>query len=313
MNARSERLGGVALLIVATVMWGCMFPIGKPILGRVDAFAITFVRYGISAVAIAALLAVSEGRAAFATEGRPWRLAFFGVAGFCGFSLLAFSGLRLSSPAHGSVVVATLPLLTALIQGLRTRNWPASHTVTAMLLALSGVVLVVSNGHPATLLASRSALGDAMILAGALCWAFYTLGARDFPHWSPLRYSAVTLLFGFGGIAVVCLMAFEAGATHVPSGADLATAWPHLLFMALGASIIAVLSWNSGVRRLGPVNGALFINVVPISTFAVEAIGGRMPSAWELAGGALVIAALLLNGLYRPRPVAMPRVCPDAA
>ena len=30
-----------------------------------------------------------------------------------------------------------------------------------------------------------------------------------------------------------------------------------------------MLAWNEGVRRIGPANGALFLNLVPIISFAI--------------------------------------------
>ncbi|MFT4171991.1 MAG: DMT family transporter [Rhodocyclaceae bacterium] len=310
----SNKTLGAGLLILAAVLWGGMFPAAKPILGEVDAYGMTFTRYGAAALVMGTLLALTEGRAAFATEGRHVRLALLGMAGFCGFSVLAFIGLRLSTAAHGAVMVALTPLLTALVHGVRTRSWPRATTLAAIALALFGVGLVVTGGHPATLLASRSALGDGLILIGALCWVMYTLGSHDFAHWSALRYTSVTVQFGFAGIVLVCLVAYQVGALHLPSSRELIHALPNLVYIAIGSSIVGVLAWNAGVRRLGVVNGALFFNLVPVSTFAVEAVGGRMPGAWELAGGACVIGALLINGLAARLPApATPVDCASRA
>jgi drug/metabolite transporter (DMT)-like permease len=308
----SNKLSGAGLLVLAALLWGGMFPAAKPILGEVDAYGMTFTRYGAAAVVMGLLLMLTEGRAAFATEGRHVRLALLGIAGFCGFSILAFIGLRLSSAAHGAVMVAMTPLLTALVHGVRTRNWPPTTTLTAIALALFGVGLVVTGGHPATLLASPSAVGDGLILIGALCWVLYTLGSRDFAHWSALRYTGITVQFGFAGIVLVCLVAYEVGALHLPSPHEFAHALPNLAYIAIGSSIVGVLAWNAGVR-LGAVNGALFFNLVPVSTFAVEAAGGRVPGVWELAGGACVIGALLINGMASRMPKVTPVACAGRA
>jgi drug/metabolite transporter (DMT)-like permease len=54
-----------------------------------------------------------------------------------------------------------------------------------------------------------------------------------------------------------------------------------------------VLGWNAGVRRLGASNAALFMNLVPVTTFTIEALRGATPGPVELAGAAVTLAALV--------------------
>ena len=78
--------------------------------------------------------------------------------------------------------------------------------------------------------------------------------------------------------------------------------------------MVAVLAWNEGVRRIGPANGALFLNLVPVISFAIAiTIQGYDPNGWELLGAALTIAALVyanLRGRAPARPSSSaPRWC----
>ena len=67
--------------------------------------------------------------------------------------------------------------------------------------------------------------------------------------------------------------------------------------------MVAVLAWNAGVKRLGPNDGALFINLVPVVTFAIAIAQGYAPGAAEFAGAALTVAALVGANLVARRPV----------
>jgi drug/metabolite transporter (DMT)-like permease len=292
--SRSILFGSVCML-VAAICWGGMFPVAKATLHFVDPFFLTLIRYGITSLIMLALLCYVEGRSSVLAAGKAWPLFLYGCAGFCGFGLLVFSGLRASTPAHGAILVALMPLLTALVNAVTSRTLPALHTRFSILIALLGVALVVSNGNPAALLESRSAGADAMILAGVLCWVIYTLGAKSFAGWSPLRYSALTVAYGVIGIALCTALAMLAGAAHWPESALLADSLPHFFYIVVFASVIAVIGWNEGVRRVGPVNGVLFINFVPITAFVIQILQGQALSGWELGGATLVVAALLTN------------------
>ena len=79
--------------------------------------------------------------------------------------------------------------------------------------------------------------------------------------------------------------------------------------------MIGVLAWNEGVRRIGAANGALFMNLVPVVTFAVEIGRGYRPGEFEIFGALLTIAALVVRQPRRPRRAApcRSRVAVEAA
>ena len=87
-------------------------------------------------------------------------------------------------------------------------------------------------------------------------------------------------------------------AADVPSAADLGAVWWETLYIIVAGAVIAVLAWNDGVRRIGPANGALFLNLVPVVAFAVAiAAQGYDPNAFELFGALLTIGALIFANL----------------
>ncbi len=306
-SARPLVFGSICMLIAA-ICWGGMFPVAKATLRWVDPFFLTLIRYGITAVIMLAILWLREGRVALRADGRAGALFLFGGAGFCGFGLFVFTGLRASSPAHGAILIALMPLLTAALTAALARALPPRHTLLGIGLALAGVALAVSNGHPAALFESHSAGADALILAGVVSWVVYTLGARRFAGWSPLRYSTLTVVYGVLGIAFCTALAMAAGFAQLPAPAALAETLPHFFYIVVFASVVAVLGWNEGVRRIGPVNAVLFINFVPVTAFLIQAAQGLPISAWELGGAALVAAALVLNNVLQRRALAPVRI-----
>lgn len=111
----------------------------------------------------------------------------------------------------------------------------------------------------------------------------------------------MTTWLGLTTIVAVNLLLFVAHVVPVPSAAALLAIVPHLLYMGLIAGFLGILCWNLGNRILTPLNGVLFMDVVPVTTFIVSSIAGVIPTRMQLAGACMTGTALVLNNLYLRR------------
>ncbi len=302
----ASRPLGMLAATVTTLSWGGMFIVAESAFGHVDAVWQSTIRYGVASVVFLLLLALVEGRAAFAPSRRMLSAVGLGSIGFAGFNLLAFVGLRWTTPQAASLIVSTMPLITAFVLWARTGTRPRPVTWATGAVALLGVATVLGDGNPAVVLHGGLNRGDLLVLLGATSWVVYTTGAAGFPGWSPLRYTAISATGGAVAIAAIALSLSGAGVLEVPAGSDLAAVWRQLAYVVVLAAVVAVLCWNHAMRALGPQDGVLFINLVPITTFTVQALRGETPRAGELVGVAITLAALVANNLLarrdRPQP-----------
>jgi drug/metabolite transporter (DMT)-like permease len=309
VNRNTATLGALFAAFTG-IVWGGQFVIGKSALGRVDSFWLTTVRYAAAAAVLLALLAVFEGRDALRTRGRLVSLAGLGTLGFAGFNLLAYTGLEHARPQSASLIVALGPLLTALVLWARDRVRPSRTTFAALAVALVGVALVISRGHPATLWQGSLGWGDLLVLGGVLSFVLYTLGAARHRDLSPLRYTALTAALGWPAILAATLVGTAAGWLTAPSGGDLWAVALQIVYLAVPGAVLAVLTWNAAVERIGPQRTSLFANLIPVSTFTIEIVRGYRPGALELVGAVIAIGALVANNLLarpRPAPAAQPQ------
>ncbi|HEX3056619.1 MAG TPA: DMT family transporter [Gaiellaceae bacterium] len=305
MRGRST-LVGAAFATITAVTWGGQFVVGKSALDRVNAFPLSTVRYAGAAGLWLIVLGAVEGRGALRLDGRGLRLFWLGSLGFAGFNLLAYTGLAHSRPQSASLIVALAPLLTALVLWRRTGTRPTRVTFGFLALALSGVVLVISGGHPSTIVSGSIGWGDALVLAGVFSFVLYGLGAAQFRDFSPLRYTTLTAALGWITMAAATAVALGAGLVPMPSGSALLSTTPQIAYLALPGAFIAVLTWNAAIGLIGAQNAVLFGNLIPVTTFAIEIVRGYRPNAVELAGAALTIAALVANNLAARRQAAAP-------
>jgi drug/metabolite transporter (DMT)-like permease len=302
MTRGSVLLAG-GLLLIATMSWGGMFPVAKHALSVMDPYYMTMIRYIPAAVIFILILYWYEGKGALRLEGRALSLLFLGSLGFAGFNLLAFNGLVNSRPEHGAVIMALMPMITVIMTWLIKGQRPHRFTMIAVASAFVGVFLVISGGHPSEAFSGGTAEWDLLFLSGAVCWVSYTMGAQHFPDWSPLRYTAITCALGALSISVITIAMTLNGTIYAPSLDTLSAEQWDIAYLIIMGALVAVLSWNAGVKMLGTVNGVLFINFVPITAFAIGVTQGQSYSMAEVLGAGLVIAALLANNIYLRKAV----------
>ena len=295
MRSRNATLG-VLFATTTALVWGGQFVVGKSALQTIDAFPLSTVRYALAAALWLLVLVALEGRGSLRLDGRGWRLFWLGTLGFAGFNLFAYTGLAHARPETASLIVALGPLLTALVLWHRTKVRPASATF-----ALLGVALVVSAGHPSSILHGALGWGEVLVLAGVLSFILYSLGAAEFASYSPLRYTALTASLGWLTIAGATLVAIATGLVAAPTTAQLTSVWPQIAYLAIPGAFVAVLTWNAAIKAIGPQNAVLFSNLIPVTTFAIEIARGYRPNAAELLGAALTIGALVASNLLARR------------
>ncbi|STR45831.1 DMT family transporter [Iodobacter fluviatilis] len=303
---KNKYATGIMCCLGATLSWGAMFPVMNDALKYMDPFTFTALRYSIAAIAFIALLVFREGKQSLSLKGERWGLAWlFGSAGFAGFGFLVFLGQQLAGEGGAltaSIMMATMPMLGLfVIWGLRKVR-PPLFSFGFIAMSFIGVLLVITKGDIHSVLAAPSSYkANVPLILGALCWVFYTVGASYFPKWSPYRYTALTTILGLTTVFAVDIVLMSLGMIPTPTLAATFKVAPHLIYMALIAGFVGVLCWNIGNKIITPVNGVLFMDVVPITAFTISTISGVIPDSMQVAGACITAVALLLNNLYQRR------------
>jgi len=130
-----------------------LFSVAKRTLPFLDAFALGTVRYAIGVALLIALLVAVEGRQALRFDGRLRAASGVGMLGITGFNLFIWIGLMFTRPEHASIILALQTPLTALAVWLVRGQRPAAFTLGCVVVAIGGVLLVVTRGEPARALA----------------------------------------------------------------------------------------------------------------------------------------------------------------
>jgi len=284
----NTRVFGIIACLIAVLSWGTMFPIMSTVLPKVNPFFFTAIRYTLAGFLFMAVLAAREGiRSLFDIE-KGWLLLSLGSMGFAGFGFLVFFGQQLAGP-HGaftaSVFMALMPMLSVFVNRIFRKIRPLPLTVVFICLSFFGAIFAATRGDFRALLQLGDTLvANIVITLGAFCWVSYTIGAINFPQWSSLKYTTVTTMFSLPTIYAVNIVLHSTGMVVAPSTGVVFSMWPQIAYMVVIAAFVAVLSWNTGNKILTPINGVLFMDVVPAMAFAVSTFCGHAPSAAQVFG-----------------------------
>ncbi len=263
-----------------------------------DTATTLLVRFGLAAVVFAAVLGWT-GRWR-AMRGLSRRVVVTGLAlGAAGYSLqsgLYFAAIGRLDVSLVALLLYTYPAFVTIAALALGRLAPSPRIGAALTLASAGLVLVlVAAGTGAF-----DVTGALMAIGASLTYTTYILvsdgivGDVDPFALALLVLTGATVTFSVAGLAT--------GSIDFALPAE---AWLWLVLIALVSTVVAVSAFFAGLRRVGPSEAAILSTFEPPVTVALAfAVLGERLSVAQLAGGALVLAAVVLLQLPARRAAA---------
>lgn len=277
------------LLMGMAIIWGINFSVVKYGTGMIEPLAYNAFRMSIASVVLLAIAYVRPGRRVAAAD--RWRMMGLGVLGHCVYQILFIEGIALTRAGTASLVIAASPAVVALVaRGFGLEQLPR-RAVAGIALSIAGVLLVVGGSVSAD--GRAHLIGDLMILAAVVAFAFYTVGLLPIARRvDSVQIAAWTLA---GGVVPLLVIAAPA-VMRTDWGAVNLLTWSAILYSGLIAMVVAYLIWYHGVNEIGPTRTAMFANLQPIVAVLVAwAALGEVPTIFQGAGAATVIGGLYLS------------------
>lgn len=232
------------------------------------------------------LLVIAAKDLRLVTLRRGAALVVVGGLGQVAVSAISLSALRWIDVATLGFLFYTFPAWVTLLSAVRGLERVDARKLTALTLALGGIVIIVGAPHTAAL----PAMGVALALGAAVIYAAYipTL------HWlrGPLSAAAASAFVIAGAGAVYLAVAAWRGELHT---AQSGAAWGVIAALAIGGTVVSFIAFLNGLAVLGAVRTAIISTVEPFYTVVLGAIVlGQKSGVGTLIGGALIAAAVLL-------------------
>jgi drug/metabolite transporter (DMT)-like permease len=268
-------------------IWAVNFTAIKAGLDAFEPFAFNALRFPLAAGLLLSALVVT-GR-----TGRPERrdvprIVGLGLLGHVAYQLLFILGMDRTRAGNASLLLTGSPVYTAILSAalgherVRTGAWAGVAATTA------GIALVLGSSAGFGF-GAETVVGDLLIVAAALVWAVYTVGARDLVRkYGSLRVTAWVL-------AVGAALLFLVGIPDLVRMRELPPplAWGSVVYAGLLGIGVGHLLWYRGVQRIGNTRTAVFQNLVPPLALAVAWVAlDEVPTPLQVLGAIVIIAGV---------------------
>jgi drug/metabolite transporter (DMT)-like permease len=222
--------------------------------------------------------------------------------GACGYALQSgcyFAALERIDASLLSLLLYTFPAIVAAAAIALGRERLDRRRLTALALALSGLVLVVAGAGTGAL----DPLGAALAMAAAIVYSTYILVSDGVVgRMRPRVLSALVCTGAAASLTVGSALIGQLRPDEVTVGG-----WGWLASLAVVSTVGAISLFFAGLRRVGPTTASILATVEPLVTVVLAFLAfGETLGSVQLVGGALVLAAVVVLNLRRARrPVAI--------
>jgi drug/metabolite transporter (DMT)-like permease len=284
----SRRGVAVASLVAATAFWAGNYVVGRSAVAELSPVSLVWWRW---LLAVGPLLAIAH-----VLERPQWRevlrhwpwllgLSAFGLAGY---NLLLYSALQFTTAFKASLINAFNPALILLASVVVLHTRLRGRGVVGLLLALLGVLVVLTDGALLSLVDTRYNAGDLVMLAAIASWTAYTVLGRLAPRLPPITSTALQAV-----VAVLLLSPLAARGLDLPGTGG--AVWS-LAFIAVFPSVLSYLLWNRALQTIEPAQAGPFLNLITVFTAVLAVAAGEPLTAAQVVGGVFVLLGVVLTG-----------------
>lgn len=225
------------------------------------------------------------------------KIFIMGTLGMAMFQSLMYFAAQYTSASNIGITQALIPamsLVLALMILKQRMHWAA---VVGAALAFVGVILVVTNGDFDALAKQGINRGDGLMILAVLSYALYSTLLK---RW-PVQIPALQMIYLQMLVAIVVQLPLF---LLQPKTGLNAENLPLVMYACVAASIIAPLSWITGVRLMGPSRISIFFNLMPVLTLFMAALTlGETIGFYHWVGVGIIMAGVMVAEVWKDRRV----------
>lgn len=247
--------------------------------GGADVLGVLIARFTIAGAILAAVMLATR---------RPWprgrALAVAILMGGIGYVVQAvgyFSALNYASAGLVALLLYAYPTLVCILAAIFLHEKLTPRRIALLVASFAGIALMLGGGH-------GTPTGIALALTAAFFYSVYiVVGARELRATDALAASTVICLSAAATLGVASLWREP----HFPATAS---GWGAVAAIAVVSTVIAILAFFAGLKRVGAATASIVSTLEPVVTVTLAwVLLGESLDPIQIAGGALVLACAM--------------------
>lgn len=278
---------------VSCLCWAGNLAVGRLLRDQIGPALLVGLRTALAAILFAALMYALRSRGqsiARAHAPRQWGLLLLMAGtGIVGYQILLYGALQTTGAFNAALINACAPLVTAVLSWAVYGSRLSPGACAGVALSVAGVAAILSAGELDRLLALRFGRGDLLVLLAVFLWAVYSLaGRRVMQQRSVVATTAAATVLALP-LSIPWIVIEGAWESVEWTGGVIGG----VVYVAVFASVVAMLAWNRAVALAGPTTAAAAMNMMPLYALLSSLALNESLHAAQAVGGAMIIAGCL--------------------
>lgn len=289
---------GYLFACLAVLMWSFNSIISTEFAAKLTPVELAFGRWFIAAVVLAPFVIRGLKGKWNIVRAHLKLIVLMSILGMVLTNTILYYAGHTTSAVDISLMNRTGPIFIVILSAVFLKVPVSGRQIFGILLSVAGVVYIILNGTFDNLTNLSFLRGDLWMLASAFSFAVYSI----------LQYRRPPEL---GQVAWLWLLATSAAVILAPGFIYQEVTDSHLksitledvgviLYLGIGLSVVAYLSWNEALNRIGMIKASVITYLSPVSTAIITAtfLGAHLVSA-QFVGGLMALCGVLIVSLSK--------------
>jgi drug/metabolite transporter (DMT)-like permease len=257
-------------LFIVSLIYGATFTVAKEVMPfYIKPFAFILLRIWVAAILLFGFHSVfiKEKISDKADYKKLLICAIFGVGANM---LLFFKGLSLTVPINGAVLMMNTPIFVVVFASLFLKEKLAFAKIVGILIAAFGAILLMAGTNFS--FNSQTALGDIMVTANAIIYAFYLVYAKPLSQkYHPLTVTLYAFLFG----ALLVMPFAWKEFTEIEWNVIPVNIYVYIAFITIGSTFVTYILNAYALRYASPSLVGSYIYLQPVLATIIAIVLGK--------------------------------------
>ncbi len=290
------RWAGFAFALGATMIWSGNFIVARGLNEVIQPATLALLRWMVACLALLPLAGMATWKEIRVIRGNIGYLMSTAFLGVTVFNTLIYVAAHSSTALNLSLIATSTPIFIIIFARIFLGEPITIVRIGGLLLAVSGVVLLVTRADLAILLNLSFAVGDIWMVLAAMIFGGYSILIRK----KPPQISQSAFLISTFLLWLLTLLPWSVLEISTHGFPELTIdIVGSVLYIGLGASLVAFFLWNRAIAIVGPSTAGLIYYTLPLfSGLGAFLILGE-PVGWVHALSGLMIFGGIITATRR--------------